>query len=1797
MATINEKTILRCPERLANEVEAPQNISFTININECECYYESDGPMSPICNLQKSIQRIFCDDDDDVDCVINSFENVYLERSDDILEEKESYFHETSYNRLNDLPDDIYMLILTYLPRYVPNVDEYFYANHGVTSTNIPTITAINQVYLNLCNTYPMDKCLVLRNRFFHLNYVTIEDFMFNNVLEFEREWFTRIFDVSIIRVVLEEEIQNFKFTQFRVQCEETTQVQVQCESFDQYSAYPKYDYTRKPYYIRTRRCKNHFGDIVAIYHKCNKKQSILQCKKYMQGKSKKQITPKFDLYRDILRYKDYINDDFYGNFSDISSAIYGEFDVPHFKVQANELPKVEYKNAFFQNYFMPQFNANLQQQVDNLDADYIPKLFDDILTFMQMSTQSIEGWSRYQTIFQAVRIFIKCRYNESSAKTFSTRVLPFVKNLFDSMKPQADFFETSRGFLNSYKNINESPIVVKLYKCCLFLMSMSIFDKFGLTFETIGYSKLEEVAMKKKMYKKTDFVYVICDTILFILERGYQVYLTGDISCLFHSGGTYKDIYDECRLLQRQQALLCNPEANGFTESDFRGRLDAVIEKLTNIDKHSFRLEKSDIKVVKLTLNDMLMIRDDLNTKAAARSNRKAPMGLLIFGDSGIGKTTITSILCTYFAKNQKLPCGDEFRYTVNPAAKFWNGFLTSQHTVILDDVANEDPSLGDPKSLNMIIQVMNNQAFCPDQASLELKGTTPFKGKLVIATTNVKTLNAYHYFSCPSAVQRRFPFIITPVVKPEYKDERGMLNSCKVPTDTAYPDLWFFKVEIVKPVSISRGKHYADIEIIHEKLNMVELLTWFNSAIIKFNEDQNRVQECIKLMQDTNLCMCCSLPDNLCPLKPQGYMEITLISIIMLVLCYIIKTILRSTLFRRLQLCYAFYNSMERNMNTYNREKNNLIRSITTKQNWIDMGERMKNNLKQPKIFVPLITIVTFILTSYKTYKELMPQGDVSESVGSRPIEELNGRENVWYNNSLDLSPANFTRESSSSKSMEFTDFCTKIGQNVCSSKIFGMKNQKFRGGRLLCLGGHIYLANNHTIPDLSEGGSIEIILNESKGIGSNMTFDLSEHDVHRIPEKDLAFLTLRCLPPKKKIVQYFQRGSANGIFNGFYASKTKQGKFWLNSVKKIKLLPETTIKNTQYEIESRNNLWGGTCETPTIDGECGTPLIINSSFGYSIVGIHFLANEFAPNETYATNIDGDFVQEIYNSLTPFNVSSGDFSNISSSSKKREVTDLHKKSVFRYLQDGNANVYGSFTDFRGKSKSSVITTPMSGHLKKEDYKIKFAKPEMRSWVPWHIAAKDLVKPITKLDSGLLDACAQGYIEDVLSSIELSKVKDMLHPLDDFTAINGAQVAYIDKINRNTSAGNPWKMSKKFFMKTIPPLHGMLDPVEVDDEIMDRVDDIMSRYKNNEQAHPNFCAHLKDEPVSHKKAKIGKTRVFTGAPFDWTIVVRKYLLSFTRLVQNERLSFESAPGTIAQSIEWQEMYDYIVKHGSENIVAGDYKAFDKRMSPKEILLAFDIIICFLKLSGNYTEEDLQVVRCIGEDTAFALVEFNGDLIQLFGSNPSGNPLTVILNGLVNCIRMRYVYALLHPESKVDDFKQNVSLMTYGDDNIMSVNPKASWFNHTAIANKFLELDIVYTMADKEAESVPFININDASFLKRTWRHDEDLGCMVAPLDHESIEKMLMIWNRSKSVTEEAQGISVISTALREYFFYGRETFEIKLNMLKQLVIDLKWDLWVEDSTFPTFEELCMSFKQSSKHCDSFEVYFPVGTY
>jgi len=369
----------------------------------------------------------------------------------------------------------------------------------------------------------------------------------------------------------------------------------------------------------------------------------------------------------------------------------------------------------------------------------------------------------------------------------------------------------------------------------------------------------------------------------------------------------------------------------------------------------------------------------------------------------------------------------------------------------------------------------------------------------------------------------------------------------------------------------------------------------------------------------------------------------------------------------------------------------------------------------------------------------------------------------------------------------------------------------------------------------------------------------------------------------------------------------------------------------------------------------------------------------------------------------------------------------------------------------------------------------------------------------------------------------------------------------------------------------------------------LDRIEEIRKSYIRGERANPNFCAHLKDEAISLKKIESKKTRVFTGAPVDWSIVVRMYTLGVTRLFQHRKFISEMAPGTQCQTSEWDDIYKYLTRFGEDRMIAGDYAKFDKRMSSSVILRAFRIIKSICKAAG-YNEQELLILDGITKDTAYPLVDFNGDLIQFYGSNPSGHPLTVIINSLVNSLYLRYAYLVLNPSKDVRSFKNNVALMTYGDDNIMGVAKGYDWFNHTALQSVFSDCGIEYTMADKEAASIPFININECSFLKRSWRYEPELGLMVCPLEEDSITKSLLIGVKSKILNREQHCIEKISSAVREYFWYGKEKFEEQSAFLKYIVEKNELTLWVTSSTFPTWEQLITSFKERDdrlkRRCD-----------
>lgn len=1395
--------------------------------------------------------------------------------------------------------------------------------------------------------------------------------------------------------------------------------------------------------------------------------------------------------------------------------------------------------------------------------------------------------------------------------------------------------FSTLRQHLNNYERIKELAIFKKLHKFFTYLLCTGFLKNTNISFRSLGFDKFEEECMKRQHKPGMDMIHCLLDTIIFVCECGYDYFKTGNLDSFTHSGATYENWYKQANKLKMQSKYLSNPEPHGFNRFSFVSELKDAIEQGKAIIKYTGGLDKNEKLILQKILCDLQLLEAEETTKRSAQQPRKDPFGILIHGSSHIAKSKLTEIMFKHYGKCFDLPTDDIYRYTRCPTDEYWSGFDSTQWCIIMDDIAFLAPNGEVDPTLKELLQVKNSVPYTPPQAALEDKGRTPVRAELLIATTNTLHLNLQAYFACPFAIARRLSYVVTPTVKPQYVKNDFMIDSRKIPPteEGDYMDVWNFTVRVPMPESDvavdNQRTRYVEIEHFED---IHSFLQWFILMAEDHNNSQEKANKAAKTMQDVKVCMkckraqkhclCntewahpyqrCAMCDRLktncsCEFEEQvdvsdmntmyqlrlwlynkivegslneiyeisdlTYVYWLYVAYIMCLLYFPFMTVFLSILVFVCKYVYIyFFIICQYYFQWYYGVtwKYTMLFSVcgnqydTYRMIFRCAGERVKNIKIQKNKLYTLAAILSIPATlfllkklwdmyfrtdSHCNKKEFIDQ----VNLGSIPEALKSEKKTFYYHDPYATTPLEI---SGASKCAQGNNLINIIKQNTA---VFNLKFPSIGRGcytTAVNFHGNLWMLNKHSIK--CEQGEIDIILDDtSKNVSRNVTgVAFNSKDIHFIEDSDVAVIELRSCPVGKSILKYFPIDKPlEGIYKGTYVMKNKCGVESMKTIVNIRLSTCPIFGIPAYI---------GRVDIPTQVGDCGSLCVAQVGASQVIFGSHTsgssqgLVSFQHISQTMLNKIIAKFKPQVSEGVIP----------ISAPGYVREIVDLHGRSCLRFIEDGTAKVYGSFSGYRAQHKSKIEPTAICDYVVQHGYKANFGKPRM-DWVPWHIAIKDMTKPVHCYLNENIKRCEDAFFNDIISKLG-NKIK-MLQVYDLDTALNGADgVTYVDKLNASTSAGAPFKKSKKHFIEQID---GKI--VKVDDVIMDRVKQIEDCYSNNTRFHPQFCGHLKDEPVSEKKMLSGKTRVFTGGEFAWSIVVRRFLLSHIRLIQNNPFIFEAMPGVVAQSTEWRDLYQFVTYFGEDRIVAGDYGKFDKRMAAPFILSAFNILERLAEKAG-WPDEDLRFIRCIAHDTAFPCIDFNGDLIEIQG-NPSGHPLTVIINCIVNSLYMRYAYLLISGK-EIETFQDNVHLATYGDDNIMGISTECPNFNHTNIAEAMKKIGVEYTMAEKDAESIPYIHISQTSFLKRAFRFDEDVGCIVAPLDESSFHKMLTARLPKDDMASEAHAICVIETAQREYFFYGKEVFEDRQKFFKQLVIDCNLQSWVRDSTFPKYYDLVYDF-------------------
>lgn len=515
------------------------------------------------------------------------------------------------------------------------------------------------------------------------------------------------------------------------------------------------------------------------------------------------------------------------------------------------------------------------------------------------------------------------------------------------------------------------------------------------------------------------------------------------------------------------------------------------------------------------------------------------------------------------------------------------------------------------------------------------------------------------------------------------------------------------------------------------------------------------------------------------------------------------------------------------------------------------------------------------------------------------------------------------------------------------------------------------------------------------------------------------------------------------------------------------------------------------------------------------------------------------------------------------------------HKKSPVRYMPEnsqirwlGNCTGHATF-------KTDCKVTLISEHVMKymDSPNVYRGPVESPQWQGWQKCLANLAAPADPFPVSLLQNAVNDYKQPLLELFK-SKLWNDTKPLTDLENMNGIPgKKFMDRIKLNTAVGFPLTGQKDRYVNELEPVEPYTKVVEFTPLVRDEIERVLEKYKSGLRAYVVAKACKKDEILSKDK-----NRIFYANSAPLTYLVRKYFLPLIRVFQMNPLTAECAVGVNSHGPEWERLHQFLHHYGEDRIFGGDYSKYDQKLPSQLLLAAFKILIDCAKTLPGYNEEDLRVMETMTADIVYSIIAFNGDLIALTnGGHISGNSLTVILNGICGSLNLRCCFYSKYPVTM--RFRDNVNLLTYGDDNGGCVRPGIEF--GTLTISKFLgEYNQTYTRPDKKEATSEFLEPEIFDFIKRKSVFIPEIGVHVGALDEGSCTKMLHCYLRnSKSVLSEELACAInIDTAAREWFNHGRDVYENRRCQLQKIAKAAEIDHLCSDLNL-TFDDRVENWK------------------
>jgi len=295
----------------------------------------------------------------------------------------------------------------------------------------------------------------------------------------------------------------------------------------------------------------------------------------------------------------------------------------------------------------------------------------------------------------------------------------------------------------------------------------------------------------------------------------------------------------------------------------------------------------------------------------------------------------------------------------------------------------------------------------------------------------------------------------------------------------------------------------------------------------------------------------------------------------------------------------------------------------------------------------------------------------------------------------------------------------------------------------------------------------------------------------------------------------------------------------------------------------------------------------------------------------------------------------------------------------------------------------------------------------------------------------------------------------------------------------------------------------------------------------------------LKDELRPIEKIETPKTRLFSCAPME-TVMCARYLFEpyKAKWMQHADELFHSV-GIDCKSFEWTKLA-LALKEKGKDVADGDFSSFDGKL-PVQLMEVVGMLI--IETIRKVSDDGESTARYVIWDEFIRTLQVAEDTVYVkLHGNPSGNPMTTVMNCWCNFFLHWYSYRTLTGRHSLQDFLEQVCFRSFGDDCIYSVRPEfTEQFNPIKIGEVMAKFGQVYTNGSKTVQGA-FSRLEEVQYLKRKFVCSPTGTFYLCPLAKESVEGC---FNYSQIPLDD--GETWASTAyeqLLEMAMHGREYYE-----------------------------------------------------